>query len=301
VRSWNLSSPSPSWDAAARVVTAIHGHCQLDPVAQAPPDTADTVKHFLCESRRGPDYCFAGAAVILLRELGFDARLASGFYLSGDRRAVRTRALVAQADDAHFWAEVQDSAGRWVPIEATPGYALRRPSIPWWSGLQQSLFTAYEAVINRPVAAVSVLFATAIGCMALLRYWRLFTDAVATMVWRLVVTRQGEPLSCTWRLLELRSWLAGRPRPRGTTPREWYVDQPELDATVANVLTSFIECFEQAVYRGSRPPGGPDSTRHLSQELVRRVTCTALRQPQERSRPQLVGGQLRLRMKAIHS
>jgi hypothetical protein len=276
--SWGLTDAPRTWDTACRVVANLEEHCVLDHTAQAPPNTIDTLEHFLRVSRRGPDYCFAGAAVLLLRELGFDARLASGLYLAGDRRDPGSRKLVAIADDAHFWAEVRDQEGRWLPVEATPGYALRRPTLPWWVPLRQWVVTLWQTIAARPMAMAWGAVITLASWCAAMRLWRPLADAVATSAWRLAVGSFGYcPLACTWRLLELRSWLARRPRPPTVTPRGWYLDaRPGLDPVVAASLAAFLRCFEQSVYGAAESP--VDAQEHLEviDDVVRHATRSAL-------------------------
>jgi hypothetical protein len=247
---WGLTAAEPSWDAAARVVAALARHCEVDHTVPPTAAAADTLAEFLLETHRGPDYCFAGAAVLLLRELGFDARLAGGFYLSGERRDLVSRRLIAAGDDAHFWAEVRDTAGHWVPIEATPGYAVRPPAIPWWRPACDRLAAALGWAVARPISLALAAVLAALTAVLVARGWRLAADLVASGVWWFAVHHlHREPLATTWRLLEWRAWLAGRPRPPSATPRGWYLGeaQPRDPAAVAS-LTGFIAAFERSVY-----------------------------------------------------
>lgn len=276
---WGLAAAQPSWDAAARVVDSLARHCVVDHTAPPTADAADTLAEFLLESRRGPDYCFAGAAVLLLRELGFDARLASGFYLSGERRDLRSRRLIATGDDAHFWAEVRDTAGRWVPVEATPGYALRPPSIPWWQPARDAALAAVGWAAARPVGlAAAALLVPLIASLAA-RLWRPAADAVATLAWWWAVNgRHGCPLSATWRLLEWRAWLAGCPRPRTATPRSFYLDHARpRDPRAAASLAAFIAAFERRMYGSASLANDASSARDVSLAVARLVSRSSLR------------------------
>lgn len=247
---WGLAGAEPSWETAARVVAALGRHCEVDHAAPPAAAAADTLAEFLLESRRGPDYCFAGAAVLLLRELGFDARLAGGFYLSGERRDGRSRRLLAAGDDAHFWAEVRDTAGRWVPVEATPGYAVRLPAVPWWQPIQEAALAAARWVAARPVGLAAATGLAAIVAVLTSWLWRRAADAVATLAWWWALeVRRGCPLSATWRLLEWRAWLAGRRRPAGETARGWYLSRARPPAAEAEaILARFITALERKVY-----------------------------------------------------
>ena len=78
----------------------------------------DDMLHFLEDSRRG--YCeqFAGAMAVLVRALGYPARVAIGF-LPGDRQEDgRFRVTTSQV---HAWPEVHFGEYGWIPFEPTPG------------------------------------------------------------------------------------------------------------------------------------------------------------------------------------
>jgi hypothetical protein len=278
VRAWGLAAATTSWDNVARVVAALEHRCVLDHMAQAPPHATDTLEHFLCASRRGPDYCFAGAAVLLLRELGFDARLASGLYLGGDRRDPRSRKLVAIADDAHFWAEVRDQEGRWVPVEATPGYSLRRPTMPWWVPLQRWALSVGHAIVDSPMTLASTTIVAVAAWVAAACLWRALVDAAATTAWRLAVGCFGCcPLMCTWQLLEWRSRLVRRPRPRMATAREWYLGSRTTgDPVAAASLATFIRCFEESIYGPIQSSDNQAAHHQAAHDVVRYVSCLAL-------------------------
>jgi hypothetical protein len=270
VQAWNLPRDGVTWEAAATVMAAIERHCTLDHTAGPPADGADTLEHFLTTSRRGPDYCFAGAAVLLLRELGFDTRLVSGLYLSGERRDPRSRKLVAASDDAHFWAEIRDADGCWVPVEATPGYSLREPVVVWWRPLGTWLSEAGSAVVARPIWLLAAAAVSAIVALM----WRTLVDAAVTAAWQLAVRRAGRcQLRATWRLIEWRAWLAGRSRPQSATPRGWYLDSLRLnDPAAAGPLGEFIAAYEQSVYGPVAPGSADPAARSLARTVTAQVT-----------------------------
>ncbi len=91
----------------------------------APPGNQDVADYFLFRLRKG--YCdyFATAMVVLAREAGIPARLATG-YASGAYDAGNARYVVTQAD-AHSWAEVYFPGYGWVPFEPTSS----RPELTW--------------------------------------------------------------------------------------------------------------------------------------------------------------------------
>ena len=66
------------------MVSNLRQHYAHDRLATAAPASIDVVADFLLGSRRGPDYLFASAAVVMIRSLGYPARLVSGL-LRGPR------------------------------------------------------------------------------------------------------------------------------------------------------------------------------------------------------------------------
>ncbi len=93
--------------------------------------SADPIEYFLSTSKTG--YCmhYAGAAVMLLRELGVPARYASGYLVEAEQfgtvdgtelsEQLGFQAVVSD-DKAHAWVEIYLDTIGWVPVEVTPGY-----------------------------------------------------------------------------------------------------------------------------------------------------------------------------------
>jgi len=82
-----------------------------------PKADANALVDFLTKTRTGFCQQFAAAMAILVRELGFPARVAVGFRpgsQSGDTFTVST-------EDAHSWVEVLFPGYGWLPFEPTPG------------------------------------------------------------------------------------------------------------------------------------------------------------------------------------
>ena len=107
------------YDMVMAVVTYLQRNyrysLQLPPV----PAGREPVDWFLFDVRTG--YCeqFATAATLMLRSLGVDARLATG-YATGDYDPVLNQAVVRERD-AHAWVEVWFPSHGWVPVDPTPG------------------------------------------------------------------------------------------------------------------------------------------------------------------------------------
>ncbi len=119
------------WAQIEAVVSNLRQHYTHDRLATAAPASIDVVADFLLGSRRGPDYLFASAAVVMIRSLGYPARLVSGLYAVPDRYDPRTRHTPVTSNDVHVWAEVRIPNGHWVAVEPTPDYELLPPTFPW--------------------------------------------------------------------------------------------------------------------------------------------------------------------------
>ena len=163
VASWAGGIPC-GWAQIEAVVAGVRRHCRHEPDAHAPGDCRDVVAHFLAESRCGPDHHFASAAAVALRSLGYPTRVVSGYYAGPAAHDARTRHTPLDADDVHFWCEVQSPGGPWVAVEPTPGYDLMPPVLDLDEQVMAGLCTlvacarSHAGVIVCPLLAGPALF-----------------------------------------------------------------------------------------------------------------------------------------------
>ncbi|MCS6852604.1 MAG: transglutaminase-like domain-containing protein [Gemmataceae bacterium] len=203
-------------------VEAIRARLRRDYVhdrsAVPPADHPAPVLWFLNESRRGPDYLFATAAVMLLRALDYPTRLCLGYYAHPDAYDSETAHTPVRADDLHFWAEVRLRDGHWLVVEATPGYATLPPRVPWVERFRTALFDLGRWAWRHLVEVIAVV---GLGILVWGRR-RPIADAV---MWRWWLWRPGrtwrEQIRGAVRLLERRARWAGRPRPVSRTIPAW--------------------------------------------------------------------------------
>jgi hypothetical protein len=176
------------------------------------------VAHFLLRSRRGPDYLFATSAAVLLRSLGYQSRLVSGFYAAPARYDPRTRHTPVTTDDVHVWAEVRLPTGVWVAVEPTPGYELMPPSISWADLARSAVASAWRWARSHS----AWLGLAVVGLASAVALRREVADALATLAWRARPAADVRRFAIdALRLVERRSRWAGRPRLSGQTPRRW--------------------------------------------------------------------------------
>jgi len=114
---WALDAGSPA--SPYRQILAIQQHLRTEfeyALDVEPASDADALLDFLRVSRRGFCQQFATAMAILVRALGYPARVAVGFQegtANGDTYLVKSK-------DAHAWVEVYFEGYGWLPFEPTP-------------------------------------------------------------------------------------------------------------------------------------------------------------------------------------
>ncbi|GIW98538.1 MAG: transglutaminase [Pirellulaceae bacterium] len=213
-----VENSSRNWQQVEAVVEWLRTEFVLDPNCPAPEDCPDVVAYFL-HAKRGPDYLFATTAAVLLRELGYQTRLVTGFYARRDRFDRRAGQTTVLPEDVHVWVEVGVDENTWLAIEPTPGYEPPRESLTWrqWATIAMRDFGRWFVEHLAVLVGVSVLFVLLFVARCV------WLDAVAVGVCEVMGLRSSRArLRWTMRLLEWRAWLAGCPRPRRHTIAAWY-------------------------------------------------------------------------------
>gem|GEM_PF-5723630 len=143
VDGWNLGT-GRSWLQVERLMKRLREHAVADssegtpePVAETQTDAApaletgshrpdvlerDSVDRFLIHKQGGPDYLVATAATVILRDLGYPCRLASGLYVDPASYDASKAHYVLDSRHVHFWVELLTPQNVWVPIDPSPGY-----------------------------------------------------------------------------------------------------------------------------------------------------------------------------------
>ncbi len=265
-RSQAGSSPH-GWGHVEAVVKRLRTEFVLDRNAPAPEDCPDVVAHFL-QARRGPAYLFATTAAMLVRELGYQTRLVTGFYARDDRFDQRAGQTSVLADDVHVWVEVCVSGNNWVAIEPTPGYDPPRESLTW---RQWAIIAAARCAdwFGRHIASVVIVLALAVLLMLTRRVW---LDVLAVGVCR-VMGLQSTRARLLWtiQLLEWRAWLTGRSRPMRSTLAAWYA--PLVDDAPPHIklpLAHFLHWTDRVLYS----PAGIDAAEHAAVNFACRSVST---------------------------
>jgi transglutaminase-like putative cysteine protease len=241
----------------------------LDRSDHAPEDCEFPVSHFLFESKRGADFQFATAAVLMLRSLGFSTRLVSGFYADPERYDARRRHTAVHSSDVHFWCEVFLGGGTWATLDPTPGYEVLGPPPGFWKRIRIAMTELGRGMVRRWLLVSALLLTVA----AMFRFRRYLIDFVDTALWRLAPakTPRGRILQ-TVRLMDRRLRYAGVPRPAGVTLGRWLRQQPRVNPD-SNVFTQFINLADWAAFGEKDHANSPDASStetcclHIGREL----------------------------------
>lgn len=242
------------WSQVEAVLTKLRTEYALDQNAVAPPDHPAPVLWFLTQSHRGPDYLFATAAALLLRSVGYSARVCLGYYAAPEAYDPQTAHTPVRPSDLHFWPEVLLRDGHWLVIEPTPGYEVLGPALPLSERLLNALATV-AAWTWRHVAELAVLFAV------LITIWLRRRDLIDT----LAVGRWAWFPGRTWReqvrgavaVLERRGRWTGQPRPPQQTTPTWL--RRAIPSPSDADLDRLSHMTEWAAYGPDEPPPWPEA------------------------------------------
>ena len=239
---WTSGLP-PGWRQIESITTNLRDNYVVDRSIHASPEKDAPVHEFLFETRHGPEYLFASSAVVMLRSLGYPARVVSGFYARPDKYDARKKHTVVDASDAHFWCEVFVGGGTWLTVEPSPGYEVLGPP----SGLLERLAELPRAAWRLMVQYRASLLAVALLATSVFIWRHPLQDALLTLRWKL--TRRKSPRQKAVSLailIDHRLRLSGMERGSGTTLNRWANQQ--ILAPVRSQLTRVAAMADQAVF-----------------------------------------------------
>ena len=266
------------WAQVEAICSQLEAEYVLDRDTFVPPDVDDAAIHFLTESKRGPDYLFATSTALLLRSLGYQTRVVSGFYASPENYDRNSRLTSVYAKDAHFWVEVlassfeaggRDSRSNWIAVDPSPGYTVLYAPETLWSLLFHRAVATWKVVKNNPLTIfLCVVFLVAI--------WKKRADVcdVAITLWWRFHHRWGDirqQVKSTLRLLDRRASVRGCPRPKGMSLSRWQLQLSSQAVTPATWEEAFLNLANWALY-------GEDHPADFSPEEVRALCNSAATQ-----------------------
>jgi transglutaminase-like putative cysteine protease len=254
------------WPQVEAVAERLRSGFALDRDTAAPAGHPHPVGWFLTESRRGPDYLFATSAALLLRSLGFPARVCLGYYAAPAAFDPETAHTPVRRTDLHVWPEVLLADGHWVVVEPTPGYEVLPPLRPWRERLADAALAVARWVGRHPLPLVT-------GVVVGFGVWlwrRRLTDLFHTAYWTIFPGRTWRAVVLgAVRVLERRGRQAGVPRRPDQTLAGWVAGLPADDR-----LTALVRLAERAAYAPALPPPADDG------ELFTTCRATLHRWPQ---------------------
>jgi transglutaminase-like putative cysteine protease len=149
------------------------------------PSDRDVVDHFVFDSRLGWCEQVASTLVVMLRDVGVPARVATGF-VTGDHDPLTGRYVVRERD-AHAWAEVYFPGVGWQGFDPTASVPLAGEATSATSWIERAR-AALPLVLGGVVLAAGAAFAAA----PLLR--RVRRDRAARPTWSATMLRRLERL-----------------------------------------------------------------------------------------------------------
>ena len=262
-----------AWDTITLITDKLRQEFHLERATDT-STSPDPLADFLTRGA-GNDLMFATAAASMLKGLGHETRLVTGFVAKAENRLGWSKELAIYAQDTHAWLEVQ-VAGQWIPLEPSPGFPLPNYHISWryWFGLH-----AWKMLVAM-LATVSV---------SGLAWWQqaLLFDCLChcfLMAWWLGNDRQR----CRWLLtiLDCRSRLTGCARPAHVSPQRWYAALANADSIYAtqSVAQSARIFFREAdrLWFGNQhtlSETGREACRTLWTQSTCRVLRSAMQSP----------------------
>lgn len=200
------------------------------------------VEEFLFRLKRGPEYLFATSAVVMLRSLGYTARLVSGFYANPQNYDVKKRKTLVRGEDAHFWCEVFVGGGTWLTIEPSPGYVVLEPPPSVGQRIAAFLRWLYRRALRNWQLVVC-------GLVLLACVWqqrRRLLNGLLTLLWYVFPGRGvRDRVLRAARLVDWRLRLAGLARPAHLSPLRWMGQLSEISVPAAERL---LQLSEAAMY-----------------------------------------------------
>ncbi|UUO04544.1 transglutaminase-like domain-containing protein [Blastopirellula sp. J2-11] len=265
---WTIDA-QPGWETITAVSDHLRNEYLLDRKLPISAATVGPIEEFLFDSRQGPDYLFATSAALLLRELGYQTRIVSGFYASPDRYDSHSEQTPLYPDDAHFWLEVSDGVN-WHAVEPTPGYDLLAPPKDLktrlaefiWNVLQWSWGYKWTFLLVFTLATTVWLLRIAI------------LDAAARLAncWIISVDHRRRVLR-TLQIIQLRERFLPVRRPKGVTIESW-LSRKVVAAEEETQQIQSISLCGWALYGGASkcpvPAAEIETLRYFTLELSRR-------------------------------
>ena len=266
LREW-VSGATNDWQRINAVAEGIRTTCTLAPGTMMEGTREDVVEEFLLEKKSGPDYLFAIATARLLREIGCQVRVVSGFYADPKNYDRLSRQTAVYASDAHFWVEVQIGETDWATIDPSPGYEVRFGLIPFRERLIRQVMNALRILQrHRYFVLTGLLLGLALAIWKhhvyahLLHWW-----------WQLPIPRTDRRVvRSSLALWEAHSRLQGLSRAPGTTMERWLTESTNggIDRPMGQITLDFQRLVQWSLYSAAKQPPGSLNVRQVCRNFI---------------------------------
>ena len=238
-----------------------------DPTQTVSNEDQDSVRAFLT-SGRGPDYLFASAAAVVLRELGYQTRFVQGLLAHPKDYDRNSKLTIIWEDGLHSWLEICVDEHNWIPLETVPGYPLPQRDLTWKQSILLWLQLTQHWLIVNWTACLAGLFAVA--AIFWKRAW--VFDRMSGLAW--FSLQWLNPATSFWlceQIVRRRLWLGGIPCPHTRSLKYW-LQVHSLETSEANLGAGpFLELRDRARYSPSK------SILNIDRSVARAASLNALR------------------------
>lgn len=282
LREWT-STAMNDWERVVGIADGIRTSCTLDADAAMEATHDDAVAEFLLEKKRGPDYMFAIATARLLREIGCQVRVVSGFYADPENYDRLSRQTAVLAKDAHFWVEVQTSDVDWVTVDPSPGYQVRYARVP----VQERLVRyAKNVMMVLRTHRFSILCCLLTALASVIWKNRVYAFVLGWW-WRLPIPRTDRSLvRSSLALLEAQARVQGLTRSPGTTVESWLEQslQSQTDRSVSSFVFDFQRLVQWSLYSPAKCPPESLDVRQVCRNLIDFTNCRSVESTETKKR-----------------
>jgi hypothetical protein len=219
---------------------------------------------FLFKTKRGPDYQFATAAILMLRSQGYAARLVSGFYAAPENYNPKSRHTEILVKDTHFWVEIYLGGGIWATLEPTPGYEILGPPPTTFQKFYLALYQV-RIFIQQQFFLLSIL----IGSSSLFYlYHRRLLNIYETYEWQFKNHKTlRQFILGSQKLLYQRLNIFDLSPNNSETLSQWLKRMP-LEESSRNKLVSFSKLIDWARYAPVQFKEPPHLTTEATKQLL---------------------------------
>lgn len=219
---------------------------------------------FLKKTKRGPDYLFATSACLMLRSLGYPARICLGYYANPDAFDPQTNHTPVKNSDLHFWPEVMLKDNHWIVLEPTPGYTTLERIIPLSEKLYHLVFSLL-VLLKKHWIIICFLTISAVWAI-----WKksMILDWMYTQFTVLFLGKKwNSMLINTAKLMDRRLSLAGISRSKSRSISDWL---NECDIQNHGII-EFVKYVDWATYSQTTDPP-------IQENEIQRICCRTIKE-----------------------